>query len=86
MENTDEIQNGFVVDGAEFKKAVKILRKAFLRKKKDQQYVAGVFEVAKGKVSISMPGAKVYMKAVGYGRFLSEIPFELFKDTPKRII
>lgn len=53
MENIDEIQNGFVVDGAEFKKVVKILRKAFPCKKKDQQYVAGVFKVAKSKVSIS---------------------------------
>ena len=80
MTDESKIQNGFIVKGADFKKSVKLIKKAFPRKKKDQEYASTVFKVVGNQILITMPGAEVQMKAVGFGHFDCEVPFALFKD------
>lgn len=72
--------NGFTVQGSDFNRAVKLIKKAFPRKKKDQVLASAIVRVADNQVFVSMPGAEVQVKAFGYGRFSAEIPFDLFKS------
>lgn len=80
MKSNGNIENGFIVKGSDFNKSVKLLKKAFSRKKKEQEYATTVFKVSGDQVLISMPGAEVQVKADGFGHFRSEVPFTLFKD------
>ena len=66
--------NGFTVQGSDFNRAVKLIKKAFPRKKKDQVLASAIVRVADNQVFVSMPGAEVQVKAFGYGRFSAEIP------------
>ena len=80
MEGENRIRNGFIVTGTDFKKAIKLLKIAWPRKKKEQQYVSAVFKVQANTVTLAMPGATVELSAFGYGQFSCEVPFVLFKD------
>ncbi len=72
--------NSFTVQGSDFRRAVKLIKKAFPRKKKDQALSSAVFRVADNQVFVSMPGAEIQIKAFGCGHFSAEIPFVLFKS------
>lgn len=80
MKEKNVAQYGFDVNGAVFNKTVQRLKKAFPRKKKDQEYLSVVFRATDTQVSISMPGAEVGLEADSFGHFSAAIPFHLFKD------
>lgn len=80
LNNRNDNPNGFIVKGSEFNKSIKLLKKAFPRKKRDQEYVSVIINVTDNHVSISMPGAEVFIKADSFGNFSAALPFRLFKN------